>query len=205
MCQQHTFHALAKSSLPTSNSPPKGKQLPRRTLSIIALAAGHHLHLHSMDVKTAFLYGDLEEEVYMEQPTPFEEGEDLVCHLKKSIYGLKQASRVWYQLLDVFFRARGMVRSKCDPSVYVDRTNSPDPPNSWPLMVAVWVDDMCIVGSSIKEIDELKNDLKAKFQMSDMGELKEIVGMEIDRLADGSIFVRQRKYLEKLLAIMPCS
>ena len=74
---------------------------------LLALAAKYGLHIHQMDVQTAFLYGDLEEECYMEQPPGFIEGINLICRLRRSIYGLKQAPRVWNQVIDSFFVAIG--------------------------------------------------------------------------------------------------
>jgi hypothetical protein len=86
----------------------------------LALVAIEDMEIHQMDVKTTFLNGDLEEEIYMEQPEGFtEEGEHLVCKLHKSLYGLKQSPKAWNQKLDVFLKSIEFVRSDADFSVYV--------------------------------------------------------------------------------------
>ncbi len=87
---------------------------------ILALAAIQDMEIHQMDVKTTFLNGDLEEEIYMEQPQGFtQEGEHLVCKLHKSLYGLKQSPRAWNKKLDVFLKSIKFVRSDADFSMYV--------------------------------------------------------------------------------------
>jgi hypothetical protein len=87
---------------------------------ILALAAIEDMEIHQMDVKTTFLNGDLEEEIYMEQPQGFtQEGEHLVCKLHKSMYGLKQSPRAWNKKLDVFLKSIKFVRSDADFSMYV--------------------------------------------------------------------------------------
>ncbi len=87
---------------------------------ILALAAIENMEIHQMDVKTAFLNGDLEKEIYMEQPEGFaQEGEYLVCKLHKSLYGLKQSPGAWNQKLDVFLKNIKFVRSDADFSMYI--------------------------------------------------------------------------------------
>jgi hypothetical protein len=99
-----------------------------------------------MDVQTAFLYGELEEECYMEQPPGFIEGTNLICRLRKSIYGLKQAPRVWNQVIDGFFRTIGFLRSLCNPALYIFQEYDI---NQLSLLIAIYVDDMIIVGKSM--------------------------------------------------------
>ncbi len=87
---------------------------------ILALAAIEDMEIHQMDVKTAFVNGDLEEEIYMEQPEGFtHEGEHLVCKLHKSLYGLKQSPRAWNQKLNTFLKNIEFTKSDADFSVYV--------------------------------------------------------------------------------------
>jgi len=87
----------------------------------IALATLEDMEIHQMDVKTAFLNGELEEEIYMEQPQGFvhQRGEHLVCRVHKSMYGLKQFPRAWNQKLDAFFKSIEFMKSDVDPNVYV--------------------------------------------------------------------------------------
>ena len=139
-----------------------------------------------MDVQTAFLYGELEEECYMEQPPGFIEGNNLICRLRKSIYGLKQAPRVWYQVIDRFFRSIGLKRSLSDPALYIHQEHTD---GQLPLIIAIYVDDMIIIGRNMDHINSVKAQLSEKFSMTDMGEIKTLLGMEIVRLRDGSVFL----------------
>jgi hypothetical protein len=88
---------------------------------ILALAALEDMEIHQMDMKIAFLNGELEEEIYMEQPQGFvhQGGEHLVCKLHKSLYGLKQSPRAWNQKLDAFLKSIEFMKSEANPSVYV--------------------------------------------------------------------------------------
>ena len=91
---------------------------------ILALGAALDLEIHQMNVKTAFLNGESEEDIYMHQPQGFEvkDSEHLVCKLKKSLYGLKQSPRAWYQRIDHFFTKEGFTRSEADHSLYIKQT-----------------------------------------------------------------------------------
>jgi hypothetical protein len=89
-----------------------------------------------MDVQTAFLYRDLDEDIYMDQPEGYCEDPQLVCKLRKSLYGLKQALRVWYKVVDEFFMNQGLRRSKVDPAVYIKKEPSR---GQLPLIVAIYV------------------------------------------------------------------
>jgi hypothetical protein len=109
---------------------------------ILALAAIENMEIHKMDVKTTFLNGDLEEEIYMEQPKGFtQEGEHLVCKLHKSLYGLKQSPRAWNQKLYVFFKSIEFVRSGANFYVYVAQVGDVK------FFVVVYVDDLilCVI------------------------------------------------------------
>ncbi|MCO5548961.1 hypothetical protein L7F22_002425 [Adiantum nelumboides] len=104
---------------------PKGKNaLPFVKMTtlrmVLGLVAKEDMELVQMDVKTAFLHGDLHEDIYMEQPIGFAEPgkEHLVCKLKKSLYGLKQAPREWYQKFDTFMKSQGYMRSEIDHCLY---------------------------------------------------------------------------------------
>lgn len=112
-----------------------------------------------MDAITAFLQGDLDEEIYMLQPESFEDGSSKVCRLNKAIYGLKQAGRQWNRKLDQYLLEIGFQRNLCDPCVYVT-------PN---LVIAVYVDDLLIFYVNKSDLDELRNRMHQKFKMKDMG------------------------------------
>ncbi|GKB92887.1 retrovirus-related pol polyprotein from transposon TNT 1-94, partial [Tanacetum coccineum] len=132
---------------------------------IIAIAALRNLEIHQMDVKTAFLNGDLEEEIYMNQPegfiAPGQEGK--VCRLVKSLYGLKQAPKQWHQKFDHTMLESGFKINECDKCVYVKDTSAGY------VILCLYVDDMLIVGSNDKIIRSTKDMLKSKFDMKDMG------------------------------------
>jgi hypothetical protein len=107
---------------------------------ILALATLEDMEIHQMDVKTAFLNGKLEEEIYMEQPQGFvrQGGEHLVCKLHKSLYGLKQSPRAWNQKLDVFLKSIEFMKSEADLSVYVAVGDVK-------FFIVVYVDDLILV------------------------------------------------------------
>ena len=145
---------------------------------ILGMAASMDLEVEQLDVKTAFLHGDLEEEIYMEQPEGFEvEGkEHMVCKLKKSLYGLKQAPRQWYKKFDSFMVGHGYKRTDADPCVYIQRFTG-----GKFIILLLYVDDMLIVGQDVSMIRKLKADLSKYFDMKDLGPAKQILGMEITR------------------------
>eukprot|EP00253_Pinus_taeda_P021872 PITA_21872 len=137
-----------------------------------------------MDVKTAFLHGDLEEEIYMKQPEGFavKGKKELVCKLKKSLYGLKQSPRMWYQKFDTFIRGLGFTRSKADHCVYFkligDRV----------IYLVLYVDDMLLFGNDKEIIQDLKTQLSSKFDMKDLGAANYILGMELKEIGQRGSF-----------------
>lgn len=158
---------------------------------IIALAASHGWEVHHLDVKTAFLHGDLKEEVYVKQPEGFEVkgSEEKVYRLSKALYGLKQAPRAWnYKIL----RELRFTRCSKEASLYQRKQNEDT------LVVAVYVDDLLVTGSNLVMINEFKNEMAAKFEMSDLGELTYYLGIEVLQHKDG-ITLRQERYAEKIL------
>ena len=119
-------------------------------------------------MKTAFLHGDLEEDIYMIQPERFiaQEQENLVCKLKKSLYGLKQAPRRWYKKFDSFMHRIGLKRCEANHCSYVKSFD-----NTY-IILLLYVDDMLIARSSIEEINNLKKQLSKQFVMKDLGAAK---------------------------------
>ena len=122
---------------------------------VLGLVSVEDLDLEQLDVKTAFLYGDLEEDIYMNQPKGFLESgkEGLVCKLKKSLYGLKQAPRQWYKKFDGFMHSIGFKICHADHCCYIQRSA-----NSFTILL-LYVDDMLVAGSCIEEINKLKKQL----------------------------------------------
>jgi hypothetical protein len=163
----------------------------------LGLTACLDLELEQLDVKTAFLHGDLKEEIYMEQPEGFEvKGkEHLVCKLKKSLYGLKQAPRQWYKKFDSFMVGHGYKKTEANHCFYFRKF---DEGNF--IILLLYVDDMLIVGQDAKMISNLKNELFKSFDMKDLGPAQQILGMQIihDRKAK-KVWVSQEKYVERVL------
>ena len=134
--------------------------------TVIALAVQNGMKLHQMDVTAAFLNGNLKEEVYMKQPKGFiEKGkENLVCKLKKSIYGLKQSPRCWNSSLDDTLKRLGFVQTSGDPCIYVRSKGEK-------FIVAFYVDDIILACKSEKHLREMKDALSQQYNMKDLGEL----------------------------------
>ena len=145
---------------------------------LLALVAQLDLELVQLDVKTAFLHGDLKEEIYMTQPEGFKVAgkENLVCKLEKSLYGLKQSPRQWYKRFDKFMLGQKYTKSKYDHCVYLRKLQD----GSF-IYLLLYVDDMLIASRNQGEIDKLKAQLNQEFEMKDLGEAKKILGMEISR------------------------
>jgi len=165
----------------------------RTLLSIIAM---HDYELEQLDVKTAFLHGELEEDIYMNQPEGFviPGKENLVCRLKKSLYGLKQSPRQWYKRFDTFMLSHGFKRSDYDSCVYLKIVNGSA------IYLLLYVDDMLIAAKDKSEIAKLKAQLSKEFEMKDLGAAKKILGMEITRdRKSGKLYLSQRGYIEKVL------
>ena len=161
---------------------------------VLAIAALRKLEIHQMDVKTAFLNGELDEEIYMDQPegfsAPGQEGK--VCKLVKSLYGLKQAPKQWHQKFDEVMLDNGFKINECDKCVYVKDTSKGY------VMLCLYVDDMLIVGSNDRMIRSTKDMLKARFDMKDMGLADVILGMKILRTQNGLV-LSQSHYVDKIL------
>ncbi|PHT37062.1 putative plastid-lipid-associated protein 13, chloroplastic [Capsicum baccatum] len=150
-------------------------------LMLIALAAVYGLEIHQMDVKIAFLNGELEEEIYMEQPEGFVVSgkENKVCQLIKSLYGLKQTPKQWHAKFDQTMLANGFKINECDKCVYIK-----DTPNHQ-VIVCLYVDDMLIISRDISDINATKRILESKFDMKDLGVADVILGIKIHRTPQG--------------------
>ena len=165
--------------------------------TVLALVAHSDMQLEQMDVKTAFLHGDLEEQIYMVQPEGFSQPgqEHLVCNLKKSLYGLKQSPRQWYKRFDSYMIRIGYKRCEYDCCVYVKRLDD----DSF-VFLLLYVDDMLIAAKSMSEVNKLKTLLNKEFDMKDLGSAKKILGMEIRRdRASRRLWLSQCSYVEKVL------
>lgn len=162
--------------------------------ALLAFAAQEDLDIHQMDVKSAFLNGELTEEIYMKCPPGFNPGAGLVWRLWKSLYGLKQASRQWYKRLHEEFAAMGFVRSEYDHAVFFKKESDTF------IICAVYVDDMLLVTNDVAARDRLKLALTERFEMTDLGEARWILNMEITRNRPLRILeLSQRQYITSIL------
>ena len=160
---------------------------------LVAIATLHNLEIHQMDVKIAFLNGELNEEIYMEQPEGFivPGQEKKVCRLVKSLYGLKQAPKQWHEKIDNEMLSNGFRINECDKCVYIKYTA-----NCY-VIVCLYVDDILIIGSNNDIIKATKRMLTNEFDMKDLGVVDVILGIE--NLTDLSYLnhIMLRKFLRK--------
>jgi len=163
---------------------------------IMALVAHLDLELHQMDVKTAFLNGELEEEVYMFQPEGFitEKDQNLVCKLLRSIYGLKQSSRRWYIKFHNVVTSFGFEENIVDDCIYIKTRGSSF------IILVLYVDDILLASNSLGMIRETKEFLSKNFDMKDLGEASYVIGIEIHRDRSRKILgLSQKAYINKIL------
>ncbi|GKB34868.1 putative ribonuclease H-like domain-containing protein [Tanacetum coccineum] len=160
----------------------------------LAYASYMGFMVYQMDVKSAFLYGQIEEEVYVCQPPGFEDPDhpDKVYKVVKALYGLHQAPRAWYDTLANYLLCNGFQRGKIDQTLFIKRKQGHI------LLVQIYVDDI-IFGSTKKELcDDFKKLMKDKFHTSSMGELTFFLGLQVQQKKKG-IFISQDKYVYEIL------
>lgn len=163
---------------------------------IMASVAHFNLELHQMDVKTTFLNGDLEEEVYMVQPKGFlEKGkEDMVCRLRKSIYGLKQVSRQWFLKFDEVITSFGFVENKMDQCLYLKVSGSKF------IFLSLYVDDILLASNDLRLLHDTKQLLSKSCDMKDLGEASFVLGIDICRDRARSLLeLSQKAYINRVL------
>jgi hypothetical protein len=160
---------------------------------LLALASVNKWHLHQMDVNNAFLHGELQEDVYMAIPEGVQvDKQNQVCKLLKSLYGLKQASRKWYEKLTSLLISEGCTQSTADYSLFTMRKG-----NQF-IALLVYVDDIILAGTDLTEFTRIKAILDTKFKIKDLGVLKYFLGLEVAHSEQG-ITISQRKYCLDLL------
>jgi hypothetical protein len=159
--------------------------------TIIAIAANNGWKLYQDDVVTAFLNGELEDEVWMKLPPGFEQGGGY-CRLVKALYGTKQAPREWNRMIDSFLKGLGFKQSQADPCLYFSHDSEDT------TLLSVYVDDIVTTGSNSKKVAQVRKDLRNRFKMDDGGELRWYLGMDIQQLKD-SITLNQSQYLKQKL------
>lgn len=163
--------------------------------ALLSCAANLGWSLHQLDVKNAYLHGNLEEEVYMDIPPGFSSQitDGKVCRLKKALYGLKQSPRAWFgRFLHAMLKI-GYKQSHADHTMFVRREGEKI------TVLIVYVDDIVVTGNHEAEISQLKSLLAKEFEIKDLGPLKYFLGIEVAQSKSG-IFISQRKYVLDLLA-----
>jgi hypothetical protein len=161
---------------------------------VIGLAKLFGWPIDQLDVVTAFLYGQMKELVFILIPEGMEVECDFDClELLKSIYGLKQASRVWNETFDEHVRSIGFEVSKFDPCLYIKCVEGHC------VLLLVYVDDVIVTGSSVDLITEVKHELKQRFEMTDSGACKFVLGIELIEHEDGGVTLCQRRYIDDIL------
>ncbi|KAJ7961715.1 Retrovirus-related Pol polyprotein from transposon TNT 1-94 [Quillaja saponaria] len=161
---------------------------------LISCAANLGWDLQQLDVKNAFLHGDLAEEVYMEIPLGFscQKTEGKVCKLKKSLYGLKQSPRAWFDRFQKAMISFGYQQSNADHTMFVKHCHGRI------TILIVYVDDIVVTGDNPAEVSKLKSHLAKEFEIKDLGKLCYFLGIEVAH-SDRGIFLSQRQYVLDLL------
>lgn len=164
---------------------------------ILSIVAHLDLELYQMDVKTAFLNGDFDKEIYMQQPMGYVEKshEDKVCKLKKSIYGLKQSSRQWYKKFHATILSNGFYMCYKDHCVYINRFHHKF------VLMSLYVDDILLAYNDVDFFIEIKAWLSNVFEMKDLGQAEFILGVKITRNRKERLLgLSQMAYIENILA-----
>nr|CAN65058.1 hypothetical protein VITISV_008902 [Vitis vinifera] len=161
---------------------------------LLAFACFKYFVLYQMDVKSAFLNGFINEEVYVEQPPGFQSFNfpNNVFRLKKALYGLKQAPRAWYERLSKFLLKKGFKMGKIDTTLFIKTKDN------GMLLVQIYVDDIIFGATNVSLCEEFSKCMHSEFEMSMMGELNFFLGLQIKQLKEGT-FINQAKYIRDLL------
>jgi hypothetical protein len=174
--------------------------------TVLATAVSHNWPIQQLDVKNDFLHGTLTETIYCCQPTGFTDPAhpDLVCHLRQSLYGLKQASQAWYSRFASYLTTLGFIEAKSDTSLFIFRRSSDT------VYLLLYVDDIILTASSTELLRRTISALQREFAMKDLGPLHHFLGITVKRRPD-ELFLHQRTYMLDILkrAVMadckPCT
>ncbi|GJX54552.1 retrovirus-related pol polyprotein from transposon TNT 1-94 [Tanacetum coccineum] len=160
----------------------------------VANATNKNMTIYQMYVKTAFLNGELKEEVYVSQPKGFvdQDNPSHVCKLKKALYGLKQATRAWYDMQSSFLISQHFSKGAVDPTLFTRKAK-----NNL-LLVQIYVDDIIFASTNTAMCDEFANLITTKFKMSMMGYMSFFLGLQISQSPRG-IFINQSKYASEII------
>lgn len=158
---------------------------------LFALQARFGWKCRQMDIKTAFLNGGIEHEIYVYPPDGYSEDPDMVLHLQKSLYGLKQASRQWYFRLRAFLETKGWRVNEYDSSIFIH--------DELRLIMDVYVDDLKIFGVDTIAIERVQEELSTEFHMTDLGECSYYLGMHVHQDENNDVHIHQGSYIRQML------
>lgn len=164
--------------------------------ALLAASVNEEMYVDQMDVISAYVQGELSDEIYMEQPEMFieENQEDMVCKLKKPLYGLKQSGREWYRKLDNFLLSHGGRRTEADPCIYTFNDNKSR------VILIVYVDDIIVASKERNELIKIKKNLQSTFKMVDLGPINHILGIDVKREGlTGKLHLSQERYVKSLI------
>jgi hypothetical protein len=158
---------------------------------LLDYACAHNIKLYQMDVKSVFLSGYINEEVYVEQSSDFEDDKkpDHVYKLKKALYGLKQAPRAWYERLRNFLLSKGFKMGKVDTTLFTKKIGQDL------FVLQIYVDDIIFESTNQDFYEDFERMMAIEFKMSMIGELSYFLGLQIKQLKNGT-FVSQGKYIK---------
>ena len=162
--------------------------------TILTIGAIFNLEIHQMDVKTAFLNGDIDTEIYIEPPQGYRQKPDQVCKLRKGLYGLKQSPRLWNKRINDYLTDNQFKRCVSDPCIYYRHYAEKDFD-----LLSIWVDDIVII-APLSRIETIKKTLSKEFKMTDEGNLSYILGINVTRDRNHrTIHLNQPRYIDLLL------
>jgi hypothetical protein len=161
--------------------------------SLLAVAVVRHWPLFQIDVKNAFLNGDLLKEVYIQPPPSYPDSHNQVCRLRRALYGLKQAPRAWFAKFSSVVAQQGFIPSSYDSALFIRHTSTGI------TLILLYVDDMIIIGDDIVGISDLQKFLSQHFEMKDLGTLSYFLGHQVTSSSDG-YYLTQAKYASDLLS-----
>ena len=162
---------------------------------LLAIANTLNWEIEMMDIKGGYLHSMLEEEIYMHQPDRFNDGSGRVLKLRQALYGLKQSGRTWHQCLRGLLLGLGFQQSLADECVYIRQDKDSIE------VISVYVDDFRLFADSKAGMIKLKGELNEKFQMTELGEMKKILGIRIERdKKQGTLTMSQGHYIDVILA-----
>ncbi|MCH81846.1 copia-type polyprotein, partial [Trifolium medium] len=162
--------------------------------AILALSAKENWKVFQLYVKSAFLHGELLEDIYVEQPLGYQKENDKVYKLSKALYGLKQAPRAWYSKIETYFKLENFEKCPSEHTLFVKYGD-----NGKILIVSLYVDDLIYTGNDLHMMHEFKNSMQKKFAMTDLGKMKYFLGVEVTQSEKG-IFINQHKYAAEILS-----